>query len=233
MYHQANALASEAVAQRAAAHNVKHFLLVSSVSAVGRAPAGGLLTPGSQMQPVTSYGQSKMTAERLVTETLTGTPTELTILRPPLVYGPHPKGNLRLLIQMLRTGLPLPLADINNQRSMIATPNLIALLTDLACDTRAYDKVLMPSDVTISTTQLVCQLCHALDRKPRLFRLPASVLQTSTRLPVIGPRLGRVLDPLLTSLAIQDSFLRDSLGWQPAIAPDTVLTQMVQSVAHR
>ena len=232
-YHQANALASNAIAQRAATHGVRRLLFVSSVSAMGPAPQAGILSPDTPLQPMTSYGQSKAAAESQISQTLANTACALTIVRPPLVYGPHPKGNLALLIRLLMTGLPLPLGGIANQRSMIAAPNLLALLADLATDPRSHGKVLIPSDITLSTPALIDKLCAALGRPSRLFSVPAWLFRHGPRLPLVGARLGHAVDPLLTSLQVEDSFLTDTMGWQPGVPPDKVFARMVQSVRQR
>ena len=53
-----------------------------------------------------------------------GSDVQVTILRSPLVYGPEVKANFLSLLKLVDSGLPLPLANIRNVRSMIFVDNL-------------------------------------------------------------------------------------------------------------
>lgn len=228
VYHRANALGSEAVARRAAEQGVRHMVLISSVSAVAASSGSGALTPDAEPRPVSSYGISKLRAEKLVAAALQGSNTTLTIVRPPLVYGPYPKANLLSLVRLLHTGLPLPLGAVDNRRSMIALPNLLDLLIRLPRNHRGAGHVLMPADVTLSTPALVTRLRAAMSMSPRLFRVAPAVLGVAGR----APMAGRLLRPLIDSLEVRDNALADNPAWQPAVAPHEVMTRMVHSVIH-
>ena len=50
---------------------------------------------------------------------------EVVILRPPLVYGPGVKANFLRLMRSVARGVPFPLANVNNRRSLIYIENLV------------------------------------------------------------------------------------------------------------
>jgi nucleoside-diphosphate-sugar epimerase len=50
---------------------------------------------------------------------------EVGILRPPLVYGQRVKANFLRMIEVVNRGIPLPLASIDNRRSLIYVGNLV------------------------------------------------------------------------------------------------------------
>ena len=63
--------------------------------------------------PEGDYSSSKALAEKGLKEIMQSSQMEVVIIRPPLIYGPNPKGNLRTLSKLVRARLPLPLIDFN------------------------------------------------------------------------------------------------------------------------
>lgn len=70
-----------------AAPQLKRFILVSSMAAVGPSADGLLLDEKAVPHPITLYGQSKLEGEKIALSYKTKIP--LTILRPPAIYGPR------------------------------------------------------------------------------------------------------------------------------------------------
>ncbi len=71
-----------------AAASLRRFLMVSSIAATGPALPGKPVTESTPSAPVSWYGQTKLAGE----QALNGAPFPWTILRPPMVYGPHDRG---------------------------------------------------------------------------------------------------------------------------------------------
>ncbi len=67
--------------------DLKRFLYVSSLSAVGPSPDGQPITEGCPCHPVSEYGKSKLKAEQAVLRMAGSLP--VTIVRPSAVYGPR------------------------------------------------------------------------------------------------------------------------------------------------
>ena len=83
------------------------------------------------------------------------------------------KANFLALMRAVARGLPLPLAGIENRRSLIYVGNLCDAI--LAC-LDAPDKTYLLSDgAPVSTPQLCVALGQALGRPARLFRFPAFI----------------------------------------------------------
>ncbi len=74
--------------------NVDRFLLVSSQAAAGPARSPEPVREEDEPAPCTPYGRSKLAAERLVLREAGRVP--ITIVRPPVVYGPGDKATLGL-----------------------------------------------------------------------------------------------------------------------------------------
>ena len=92
-YEQVNHLATAAFARAAAAAGVRRFVFVSSIGAQSAATADHPLTEDETARPAKVYGQAKLAAENAVR----ASGVRYTILRPMLVYGPDPKGNIARL----------------------------------------------------------------------------------------------------------------------------------------
>jgi dihydroflavonol-4-reductase len=78
------------------------LLLVSSLAAAGPAGPRRPRAEAEPPAPVSSYGESKLAAEQVLQE-LSGR-LDSTVVRPPLVYGPHDKELLPQLFRMARLG---------------------------------------------------------------------------------------------------------------------------------
>lgn len=86
------------------APGLKRFVFVSSLEACGPAE-GGLPVPLTQEQPMSTYGRSKLEAERLVKSMKDELP--VTILRPTAVYGPRDNEMLEIFRSVSRGVLPI------------------------------------------------------------------------------------------------------------------------------
>ena len=79
---------------------------------------GQVFTSDSKPNPKTKYAQAKLIAEEhLLALSTKGLP--VTIIRPPVVYGPNSKGNINSLINLLAS-VPcwaIPFGNIKNERS--------------------------------------------------------------------------------------------------------------------
>lgn len=82
--------------------NLKRFVFISSQAAAGPSPDGIPKTEDMECNPVTTYGKSKLEAERVVKSYETKIP--YTIVRPSAVYGPRDP-EILLFFQTLKKGI--------------------------------------------------------------------------------------------------------------------------------
>jgi nucleoside-diphosphate-sugar epimerase len=200
-----NVEGSARAAELAAANGVRRFVYLSSVKAESPAPSD-------------RYGAAKLAAEREVARVASRTGLEAVILRPPLVYGPRVRANFLRLLQAIDRGWPLPLASIDNRRSLVYVGNLcdaIACCVEAAApDGRTF---FVTDGAPLSTPGLCREIGAALGRPARLFGFPPRLLE-------LVPGLTR----LTRSLAVDDSPLRRSLDWK---APHTLQEGLRATVA--
>jgi nucleoside-diphosphate-sugar epimerase len=223
--------AASALAQAAAKAGVSRVLYMSSVKAIGENTSPGApFRAADPPRPRDRYGLGKLATERALLGAGRKHGIEIVILRPPLVYGPGVKANLRALIRLVASGLPMPFASVENWRSMIFIDNLVDLAGRACLHPGAAGHVLLARDaVDLSTPELIRGLAEGLGRPARLIAVPPPFMATLRRFPGIGPFISR----LTLSLQVDDAETRDLLGWQPRVAPETGLAETAAAFRSR
>lgn len=197
-----NVDAAVALGRAAAAAGVR-MLQMSSVKVLGEETPGAPFDEASPHAPQDAYGRAKAEAETGL-RAIPG--LALTILRPPLVYGPGVKANFQALIRAVARGWPLPLASIRNRRSLLFSGNLAAAVACAVESTAAVGRVYGVADgEPMSTPELCRAIAAALGRPVRLFHFPPALLE-----------LARPARKLTRSLVIDGGAIRRELNWRPA-----------------
>src|SRR5690606_17972327 len=147
-----------ALAQRAREAGVRQFIYLSSTKVMGE--EGGYFDETTLPAPVDDYGKSKHEAE-IALLALDSSTFAVSIIRPPLIYGPRVKGNVLRIMKLLTKSLPLPLGGIHNARSMVFILNLLALIERII-ERRASGVFIAGDRTAISTTQMVRGLAQGL-----------------------------------------------------------------------
>jgi len=205
----------------AAAGSVRRFVFLSSVKVHGDDSGSGTYSESDTPQPEDAYGESKLEAEKLLTEISVRSGMELVILRPPLVYGPWVKANFLRLLRWVNSGLPLPFASIRNRRSLIYVGNLVDAIARCVEHPAASGPFLVSDEETVSTPELVSRIARSLGRSERLFSAPPTLLRLA------GSLLGRSdeIRRLTGDLAVDTSKVRRQLGWRPPYLLDQGLSE--------
>jgi nucleoside-diphosphate-sugar epimerase len=198
---------------------VSRFLLISSVKAVAESSFIPL-SSRTEPSPGDPYGLSKLEAERLVLDADSDA-LRTSILRLPLVYGPGMRGNMLRLFQLIDRGIPLPLGNITNERSIVYADNVTAAISHALASTAFASGPFFVSDIEdISTPHLVGAIAEALGRPTRLISLPPWLLHTIRRAGVSArgcgiPDPGPALDRLLGSLRVDGTEIQGAMGFVP------------------
>ncbi|MGA8760448.1 MAG: NAD-dependent epimerase/dehydratase family protein [Stellaceae bacterium] len=227
----AEAKAAASLVRAADAAGVHRFVHISSIRAMGEeTPPGRRFTATDLPSPQDAYGRAKLAIEHAIIAAAGATGVDLVILRPPLVYGPGVKGNLRALIKLITTGVPLPFAELDSRRSMIFIGNLVDLLVLACTHPAAASRLLLARDAEdLSIPELVRALAGGLGRRVRLFPAPAALFTGLSLLPVLRPALRRLTLPLL----VDDAETRRALGWMPVVSSGTGLASTARAYARR
>jgi len=220
-FQQVNVDWTERLAARAAAQGVLRFVYLSSVKVNGEQTVVPF-TEQDPPKPQDPYGVSKWQAEQALARVSTQTGMETVVIRSPLVYGPGVRGNFLQLLNILRRGIPLPLASIRNQRSFVYLGNLVDALVRCIQDPRAAGRTYLVRDgEDLSTPELVRRLGVAMGSRVCLWPCPTSFLYW------MGQVAGRrgMIDRLVGSLQVNSSKIQTELDWHPPFTVDAGLSE--------
>lgn len=165
LYDAVNRDLAVAVAEKAKREGVKQFVLFSTMAVYGMIE--GTITGGTAVNPKTQYARSKLEAERRVAP-LADDAFCVTILRPPMVFGPGAKGNPARL-ERLAEKLPF-CPDFKNRRSMVSIDTLCREIRALLDAPRSG--VFFPQEKEpVSTCDLIAQMMREQGRTPKRSKL--------------------------------------------------------------
>jgi len=210
-YRRINVVGTSQLAQTAASMGVRRFIYMSSAKVNGEENAIAY-TEHDRPRPADPYAFSKFEAEQRLQDINEKTGMEVVVLRPPLVYGPYVKSNFLQLLKVVDRGIPLPFANVRNQRSLIFLENLLdAIITCIHHPKAAGKTYLVGDGVNTSTPELIQKMASALGRPVRLFPFSVNLLRLLAKIS------GRsdAANKLLSSLAVDSSRIRAELGWTP------------------
>ena len=195
---------------------VKHFVYISSVKAVAEISSRPLDEEDAP-SPIDPYGQSKLMAEEALIQLSQNNNMIVTIIRPPLVYGPGVRANFLSLLKWLYWSLPVPFKLIHNKRSLIYVGNLVSAINQAILNLPDKSGVYFLSDgADLSSYDLCVKLTHHL--KSALISVPLS----AQFLKKIGIIFGKKeqMNRLLGSLQIDNSLFCLKFHWNPPFTVD-------------
>lgn len=194
--------------------DIKDFFYFSSVKAVADT-VNGCLDEVVEGKPATAYGKSKLKAEQYLLSQMLPNQKRLFIIRPCMIHGPGNKGNLNLLYNVVRKGIPWPLAEFDNQRSFLSIDNLSYLITQMLLKRDLPSGIYnFSDDQTLSTNELVETMSHTLGKKTRLWHIPAGLIRACVKigdilpLPLNSERLKKLTE----SYAVSNDKIKTALG---------------------
>jgi nucleoside-diphosphate-sugar epimerase len=233
-YREVNVEGTRTLLLAARAARVRRFVFVSSTKAVGEwtdVP----WTEAQPPRPTDPYGVSKLEAERVVLGPGEPVGMHTVILRLPLVYGPHAKGNILRLYQAVDRGLPLPFGSVRNRRSLLYAGNFVAAVDAVVRAPAANGETFFVSDdADLSTPELVRMIARALGRPAHLVPVPTALFRAAGRLGdrarpwVRLPFDSAVERRLIGSLAVDISKIRRLTGFAPPHTPEEGLRAMAE-----
>lgn len=226
---------------QAVSAGVKRFVYLSTIKVVGnngmlresRQSAGGE-PPGSYAEdeppaPADHYALSKMEAESVVKEVCERAGIDYVIIRPPLIYGPGVKANFFRLLRVVRSGWPLPLASIQNRRTLAGIDNIVHFIHCCIDHSRAANETFHVADSrSLSTPELIRHIALCMKVRPVLFPLPPWMLRLAGRL---SGRTAEV-ERLCGSLTVDIRKAGDLLGWQPRMTVEEGIGKTVDWYLH-
>lgn len=181
------------------------FIFISSVKAAAD-KVDNILFEDSVPNPKTSYGISKLDAENYLLSKKLPPNKKLYILRSAMIHGPGNKGNLNLLYNLVRMGLPYPLGAYYNQRTFLSIDNFCFIVGELILQKNIASGIYNISDSnSYSTVDLIKIMSDVLDKKIKIWAIPKFIINTIAKfgdilkLPLNTERLDKLTDSYLVS----------------------------------
>lgn len=125
-YVKVNTELTLALAERAKKEKVKHFIFLSTMAVYGN--ESGIINESTKLSPKTYYGKSKLMAEKGLCK-LESDDFIVSIVRPPMIYGPNSPGNYSSLRKLAKITPVFPF--VQNQRSMLFIEHLTEFIQQL------------------------------------------------------------------------------------------------------
>ncbi|TPI44847.1 NAD-dependent epimerase/dehydratase family protein [Mesorhizobium sp. B2-9-1] len=170
-----NATLTGRLAQAAATCIDGRFVHLSSIRAVVGAGFSGIIDEATPPAPQCAYGRSKREGEIAMLEAFaTAGRDGATALRLPPVYGEGMKGNLRGLMRLAATGLPLPTAALTAVRSFVSHDAVAGAVTHLLSRPTAPLPTYVLGDASpVAVSEIVTAFRRGYGRPARLLPMPA------------------------------------------------------------
>ena len=122
---------------------IKKIIHLSSLAAVGPGDKGKPVDEGSDLNPVSYYGKSKLSGEKIALEYSEKLP--IMILRPPVVYGPREE-NLYSFFKMLNKGWLLQIGETPRLLSLIYVLDLVRAMIQVCRSSFSNEKIYFVTD---------------------------------------------------------------------------------------
>lgn len=158
--------------------NLKRFLHISSLAAVGPCRNAKPVDEQTEPAPVSEYGKSKLLGERAVESFKDIVP--ITIIRPPAVYGPRDSDFLTFF-KMIKSGIVLYFTE--GLYSLVYVEDLVEGIIVASVSENAEGETFFLSDSTPHTTdEIVSAISRALEKNPIKVKIPKGIGEFFTKI---------------------------------------------------
>jgi len=191
---------------------IKKFVFFSTAKAAAD-KVDGVLTEDVVPAPVGPYGESKIAAEKYILEKMEiagqagndEANKRVYIFRPCMIHGPGNKGNLNLLYNVVRKGIPWPLGAFENRRTFTSVENICFAVDGVLTKDVPSGIYNMGDDEALSTNELIEEICKSLGKKAHIWRLPKGLMNGVAKvggwlhLPLNPERLRKLTENYISS----------------------------------
>lgn len=193
--------------------DIRKFVFFSTAKAAAD-KVEGVLTEEVVPAPVGPYGESKIAAEKYILDKMEilrqaqdDKAKQVYIFRPCMIHGPGNKGNLNLLYNVVRKGIPWPLGAFENRRTFTSVENICFAVNGVLTKEVPSGIYNMGDDEALSTNELIEEICASLGKKAHIWRLPKGLMNGVAKvggwlhLPLNPERLRKLTENYISSNA--------------------------------
>lgn len=213
-FRAVNTGATLALARQAADAGVRRFIFISSIGVNGAVTHEQPFRPDDPPRPHSPYALSKWEAEQGLAVIAAETGMDAVVLRPPLITGPEPKGNLASVNAAMARSLPLPFGlATKNRRDLVSLDTLCSLIDVVLDHPAAAGRTFLVSDgQAISTRTLLERMAADMGRSPVFLPVPPGVM--TVLLQWAGK--GAMAAQLFGDLEVDITATCETLNWSPS-----------------
>lgn len=211
------------------ASSASKFIFFSSVKAAAD-KVNGVLTEEIEPTPLGPYGESKIAAESYILSLQSAVCStknnesktidcklqtkNFFILRPCMIHGPGNKGNLNLLYNVVKRGIPYPLGAFENSRSFCSVDNLSFVVNGLIENNVASGIYNVCDDETISTNELIELISASLGKSSKIWRVNTTWIEFVAKIGTLlhFPLNTERLQKLTENYVVSNAKIKQALG---------------------
>jgi nucleoside-diphosphate-sugar epimerase len=173
-------------------NGVETFVHISSMNAHGENPSSTEpLDETTSTGPITHYGRSKAEGDARLKALVAAGETRLIILRPGVIYGDRPSGNMREFMGFLRK-FPMPLfSDRGTRRTYVDAAKVVDAMLLAEHAGRSGEIYLIGDEDPLCTLRLYQIIAEELGTRLNTIRLPLFAARACEWLAIQADHLGR------------------------------------------
>jgi len=157
------------------------------------------------------------------------------VLRPCMIHGPGNKGNLNLLYQVVKKGIPYPLGAFENRRSFTSVDNLSFVIEQLIEKEIPGGIYNVGDDESLSTNELIALMAKMMGKPNRIWKWNKTVIEyfakigTVLHLPLNTERLQKLTE----NYVVSNAKLKQALGIEKMpIRAEEGLRKTIESIGN-
>lgn len=172
-YNRVNAEGTRNLLEACKGKKLRHFIHTSSADASGPSRDGNPCNESTPCRPVNIYGESKLAGELICREYAEKYGMPITIIRPPMIYGPRCMLHLKRLFKVVKTGFYPVIGDGKSLMEFCNVENVVECLVLAARTERSIGQTYCVSDErSYSITEVLNAIADAENVKLRIIHLP-------------------------------------------------------------
>jgi len=159
---------------------VRRIIYFSSVAAMGYEKGTSFYDDSFKVRPVDAYGKAKLEAERILNEAYRNKEADITILRPPGVFGERGLGAMHKIISFVEKGFVPVIGRGSNRQSIAYVGNIV---NQAICVAQSQNSIgntyITGDDRPYSVNELISAVCKAMNRNVLRIHIPLFLLMSA------------------------------------------------------
>lgn len=221
--YKVNVDGTRRIANAAVAAGIPRVIFLSTASVHG-AGSEHPLTESDPVDPQNTYARTKALAEEALWGALGNAPVSGVVLRPTPIFGRGGHGPVALLAKLARLPIPLPLAAVGGQRSIVSIDSVVDVVG--LCLTQAHSGTfLLADDEPLRAGDIIEAVRQGLKRSPMLYPFPNQLLSMAAGLAGRASQWDAMTRPFI----VHTGRLKSEAGWCPGQSSRQRLREMSAS----